>query len=335
MSATSRILVIASTPLQYLNAKEYVHQYAEGQSVDIRVISADKLNLQQLDKINPNTHEMIFRSFVRVPLKPRWVLMCLYIRALIKPEPYEKLIIGNLNNPIHYYLACRFYEAGKEVVLTDDGLATVNVWNARNQSGYYGFQGTNKFYKSLLYRFLGCPPERLLPRLTFFSVYKLDTAPGQQDRVLTQQQQKSLKPTNYAMAMFLGSPQVENGKMSNEVYVNLINSVAEAFQAKGVALTYVPHRLETSKALDCKQMSFSKPVELALVEDFDTIPLYYVSFYSTALINISRDFSNVKMFYIRLESYLKPQDWKQVEVAYQYFEQDPTFQEFNPNLITA
>jgi hypothetical protein len=110
---------------------------------------------------------------------------------------------------------------------------------------------------------------------------------------------------------FFGSPLVEKGIISNDYFIEKIREIVEYYRNQGIKFIYVMHRDEKLLKLDFIDRSnliqFDIPVEMHFLKSSE-VPQNIASFYSAALITLTKMFPNIMAtsFYLKSEHINKP-----------------------------
>ena len=166
-------LVLVFTPFQYLCATRYANETQE--DVHIVVLTSSKTNIQRisiLQKQFPVKFPLQRITFIGNNLL--WVIKMFYVRC-IRIGKYKKILIGNFSNLAAVYLALRFYKSEKEVILLDDGMATLNIYKARNVNNDLSNKDASAGRLTSLF-FILFPKLRKvkIESLTFYTLYDLE-----------------------------------------------------------------------------------------------------------------------------------------------------------------
>lgn len=293
------VLIVVFSPLQFLNALEYLRNKKQG--CEILVLTTDKTNIAQIRKIESefmSKFPLLAFGFLNVEMQ--WVIKLAYVKWMVKIKNYETVVIGNFNNVIGYYLAVKFSKIKKEVVLLDDGLATVKIYTDRNVHNI-------KYNKSIfggkfidVYRnLLGLNSSNEIPNLEFYTSYDLEKKQkAVYDQVVIQDKEKiSHKVIQEDLVWFIGSPVVEYGILPREKYDLVIRSMVEKLKNNGKKIHYILHRFEDEKIEGLTYKKFDKPLEV-IFQELEVLPEFIISFYSSALINLASIYDSLICEYI-------------------------------------
>lgn len=289
-------LVIIFTPLQYLNALRYFEQRQEKH--EILVLTSSKKNIEQikhLDKLNLCRFPFVKLTFLNN--ETLWLIKCIYSKIFVQSKHYSKIIIGNYKNIIGYYFALKFDGEFKDVVLLDDGLATIDIYLKRiNRQREVLFGGhLINIYKNLLRI-----NNREVNRLIFYTVFNISSLGyNGRDQILTPKVKVNNSSIQNNEVWFIGTPVVEQSIISETTYKKILESIHINAKVKGQILVYIMHRAEKQKFFDFKVKNFNLPLEIVF-QGLNTFPSIIISFYSTALINIATTYPELQCFYINI-----------------------------------
>jgi len=233
----------------------------------------------------------------------------------------KRLVIANILNPWMRFLVSR--SRAEEIIVLDDGNATIPILQEnRNIEEQFRIPSQLKARKNWLMSRLQNSPI-MNARLKFFTVFDswdkdhtLIKIPN--DLGYMKQFAGSFKTTSEVL--FIGSPLVNFGLISEEVFQRLIAYLKKFFN--GLELVYVRHRTEPEEfhgGLKC--ISFEKPIELYLLEN-KILPPVVASFFSTAGINLHRIFGNrIQVINMRIPDHLitNPQYANLLKVLSDYY----------------
>jgi len=212
-----------------------------------------------------------------------------------------------------------------EKIILDDGLATINtIKNLTN-----GIKQKKEGRLSFVERKMLNNKSIELNKLVFFSRYdKLNFAPA----MFIQNELKYLK-SKYAKlhykktpnAIFIGQLLSENGILSFESYIYMINSIKEYYESKGIEFIYMCHRRDEISRLphDWNIQKIDVPIEIHILSQ-DFIPATILSFYSTALLNLKILLPEIsQIISVRIsDSLINANFLEDIRNIYNYFEQE-------------
>ncbi|MEZ5343607.1 MAG: hypothetical protein R2706_19880 [Acidimicrobiales bacterium] len=203
-------------------------------------------------------------------------------------EPSDQLFIGDYRSPFMQHLALR--QPHDYVWLLDDGLGTIETWRRRTDPQAAVTRAAPSWLRQVLsaklLRLESGDVERLR-YFTFFNLTPSETELVTVNRLAWLRGRLPAGPPD-ERTLFLGSPFVEIGKMTEDHYVSLLASVA----AQRGAIDYRPHRRENPHKLarlaqidHLTVVDASGTIELVLTQQ-PTLPKQVLSFASSATYSI-------------------------------------------------
>ena len=298
-------LVIVFTPLQFLNGIEFFKKKKE--EFELIVLTSEKRNIEQIKTLDIN---MLCKfpldriTFLNDDLL--WFVKLYYVILFLRPKKYNRLVLGNYNNLVGYYCSLKFNEKGKEIILLDDGLASVKIYIDRNRhnklynDNLFGGKGI-KLFKGMF----GINNGRIINHLIFFTSYNLEKLQrSSQDYVWINDKvgENSKKKINPNLVWFIGSPVVESKIINLNDFQIIIDKLISKFKEDGKDLIYVMHRFEKKKIPNLKYERFDKPLEVVF-QQREELPSTVISFYSSALINLASIHRGFRFLYININEF--------------------------------
>ena len=125
-------------------------------------------------------------------------------------------------------------------------------------------------------------------------------------------------------AIFIGQPLSEQGVVSLESYIYMINSLKEYYERKEIEFLYLCHRAENISLLPqhWNIQVKSIPIEIDLISQ-DLIPTMILSFYSSALLNLKMLLPQIsQIISVRIPDSLIKRHLEEIKNAYNYFEKE-------------
>ena len=326
-----RVLVVVKTPMQMLNALEYLYK------MNIKTEDVDLFNAndhQQFSKIIQKIagkHQWK-RTFHHTMLGNRWAISRL-ISALITRclvffyfrINYDYVIVGHYSQSIQRFFLRKKY--GKKV-LVDDGIQTLNIKEIRK----------NEIENNIIEDYNPTRLNRMINRVwgfdkkiiqsivvfTSFNIepYKIDTL-NRNNFDLIKDGLDNFKEDN--SILFVGSDISEIGGLDEQTYIASVKKVKSHYAP--MKMYYCPKKTENAEKL-LKISSFVEiikinyPVELLPVID-GFKPKVFASLYSSAIFNFANMFGNsceYTLMDIRKSLKIDPK-YDFVIKAYQYREQ--------------
>jgi len=326
-------LIIVFTPFQLMCAKNYCLEFNE--TARIIVLSSSKKIINQIELQNKQTHlEYPLRKILFIENNIMWLIKMLYVQ-IINIKNYNKIIIGSYNNLPAYYLALRFMKLKKEIILLDDGFATLSIYSDRNQKNILK---KTKMYGGKLTRLImflyPTLKKKSISKLTFYTIYKLEKIIKPVYDNVYEFSLKKIENTvkiDDKLVWFIGQPLV-NLKILNEIiHKEIVSNILDLCKKKNKKLIYILHRNEKPyEDLDIEYLKFNVSLESIVVNDSLTLPKPIVSFYSSALLNLKLMNNNINSYYIENET-LKG-NYKILEL-YNYFKKSSILELFKEEKI--
>jgi len=296
-------IFILLTPHSYLNAYELQYKFRlPKESLYIYFLTEHRESIRQIEKIiDQSTWGRIRFLFgqkgrkigkskiseILFTLRNFAYIFCLSIRI----AKVRRLVIGNILNPWMRFLVSHSH--AEEIIILDDGNATIPILQEnRNIEEQFRIPPQLKARKNRLLSWLQNSPV-MNNKLIFFTVFNAwddnhTVKKISNDFGYLKQFVGSFKTT--AEVLFIGSPLVNFGLISKEVFQQLVEYLKIFFD--GQELVYVRHRTEPEEfSGNLKCVSFDRPIELYLLEN-KIIPAIVASFFSTAGINLHKIFGN-------------------------------------------
>lgn len=301
-------LLVIFTPLQFLNALDYIKSSKE--DYELLVLTTNKINIEQIKKLDKNEISSYpLERFNFVHDEALWFSKLAYARYAIDPKKYDAVIIGNFNNIVGYFLSVKFDKLNKKVTLLDDGLATIKIYldrNRRNLKSNQNLFGGRwlKAYKKIF----GIKPTKKIDRLNFYTSYDLcklvESTCDQVKLIQPSTPSKNTILTDKNQVWFIGSPVVEFGIIERKAFDYLLEALKKELSKRGASLYYILHRSEKEKGQGLNYVKFDEPLEIVF-EDLKTYPQSIISFYSSALVNLASAYPSLKCSYIDLSKIKK------------------------------
>lgn len=298
-------LIIVFTPLQFYYAIKYIENSQP--KCKVIVLSTSKINIDQIKAIDKDNIAVYpFMNFLFLSDELAWFLKLLYTRFILNTKNYQKVIIGNYNNIAGYLLTLRFDKKNKEVILLDDGLATIEIYKNRAIKQIFSnhnlFGGRFQKYYRKLFQIDGNKGVKSITFFTFFDLLKI--APSNFDQVVYVPD--SRKSSNYKIngksVWFIGSPLVELNFIDKDVFNDLMKKLSFKFKNNNIEMSYIYHRFEKEKDFNFEDLKFNKPLEVVFFEQ-NVLPKTVISFYSTALVNLASIYDDLDFYFIDLSKF--------------------------------
>jgi hypothetical protein len=300
-------LAIIFTPFQYRCVQNYALEFNE--PIKIVVLTSSKTNIKRIlnhEKKYATKFPLQKLTFINGNIS--MIIKMIYV-YFIRTKKYKKLIIGNFNNIEAYYLAIRFNKKGKETILLDDGLATLNIYSERNKKNELRNKKIlNGRLSQLILKLFPILHKRTISCLTFYTLYNLKSiVMPVNDRIINFSFQNNNdnkeKKNDKDLIWFIGQPLVSLNIMKENEHKEILKLLKKVCEIKNKKLVYILHRLETPyKYLDIEYLKFEKSLEDIFIENDFVLPNIIITFYSSAILNIHLLNKDLNCFYIETPS---------------------------------
>lgn len=314
-----KVIAIIESPLQLINANEYIQKYDLGSNADFYFISSrDVDNINQIRNTYKtlNLKGKVFEVSV-VDIDSSYLTRIkFYIKMLNAakkmPSDYSLVIVGHIHSIYQNVLANRVKNS--KCVYVDDGNASVALINELKTSKVKSFSPLSK---RIFPQLLGLNPNVKYSGkfLHYFTIYKHLIEDNHRylrfeiNELNYLASEFSKKEIHQDYVYFIGTPFYWNDK-GYENFEDDIRKVSEVY--KGKKVFYFPHRYESEEQLNCvKDLGWviikkGLPIELSLI-DLEYLPVEFGFFFSTAVENISKLIPNLvfRSFKIKNIEFLK------------------------------
>lgn len=252
-----------------------------------------------------------------------------YIQYLKSIKYCENLFISQYSSD--YSILAYKILAPKKVFLLDEGTASFKVIKDRQATKVFDYKF---FIKSILYHRRIYAPKKII----YYTQYDLGTGLGN-DEVIIYSFAKEENQTifDHKEVLVLGSSIAEVEIVSKADYMEIITKIKERHQGK--KLYYYPHRKENAEKLEeIKGLGFdmirsNMPFEFYYKSLIST-PMYYYSFYSPILDNLSQQFHNLPhLNIIKLEENIIIKNHQIIKNIYDSYVKNKSLNLISPNEI--
>lgn len=299
----TKLLLLVSTPFQYLSAIECVEQLFPGAQTLV-VVAADTnalsaVQLTKLFKRFPPTERIDVTLQHYGDIRER-IASYSSVLPQLSSKRFDAILVGDLRQNWMQDIACSV--DASEHILLDDGAATLSIYD-------YLLKPTGctlpiKLFHSSEQRQLEVTQIKLQlgfsirPKtLKVFSVFDLEDATSRTNRFSLLKRELGCPSKRGRYWHFIGSPIVEKNLASREEYEAVLFDALATQSQHGQAF-YIAHRAEdmSGKATRLAEMGFTvisseQPYELFLLQQPD-YPTSVSSFHSTCLFNLAVIFGN-------------------------------------------
>ncbi len=288
-----RYLFLVSTPIQYINALEYIH--INGilfQNCKLLILSHSKRTVDQIMCLDDIEKWLS----VKTPMFGSLPVILKMIRTLffMKLRSNEIPVVGNCNNIWNIYLLQKYKRSNisnKGIVL-DDGTATVLTLYLRSKDDFsVNISQDNLINKILIFITsleLICPDG-----LIFFTILK---GLKGSSRDIVQIHDYSYFKSIYRLKKkiiknelwFIGAPYVQLGLIEEKVYKDIIFKTRKRANDLGLSFKYIHHRSESSlpSYINKEETIYNEmPIEIYLAKQEEE-PAIISSIYSSALFTL-------------------------------------------------
>ncbi|TPN87882.1 hypothetical protein [Aquimarina algicola] len=327
-----RAIAIVESPLQLINANEYIKKYALESKTDFYFVSSRGThNLDQLRstykalKLKGKVFEVSVLNIDK-SIVTRLSFYLKIIRAARKmPKNYSLVLVGHMLSIYQNVLANTIKNS--ECIYLDDGNASVAQIKQLKKEKIKSF---SPFSKRIFPLLLGFNVNLRYGKkgLNYFTIYKdliVENHPYLCFDINDLEYLKSeygKKEINKNFVYFIGTPFYWNNK-SYENFEQDIKKVSEFYQNKKVF--YFPHRYESKEQLEIinnlgwKIVKNELPIELLLIE-LENLPLEFGFFYSSAVDNISKLIPNMNFKSFEIDNTEFLEDGKNIYKLYRSYE---------------
>lgn len=329
-----KVLAIVFTPLQYVNAKKFLRNNQCSDDSLILILASDKENVDPILEIVGGNCKLPFQKLTFLSFNITMILKAIYIKWFILRGDYDQVVIGSYNNIIAYFAGCFFYKKNKDVFLVDDGFATIAVFHNRNVEKKLNFNLNRGRIIKIVAFILNVKPSVLLPKLTFYSHFKLNTGSKKkidsvvQARLKVNAQVK--RRYDKSLCYFMGGPYVEKEMISLSDFKHIMKQIKERYAQNGITVKYCLHRFENEKPIGLEQIRFNKNIETVFEKELQHLPKHLCAFYSTALFNLAYIYPSINCIYYNITGKLKSgYPKKNIKLIYTYLSNDELLKDFN------
>tara|TARA_R110001632_G_scaffold16589_3_gene53410 strand:+ start:4812 stop:5921 length:1110 start_codon:yes stop_codon:yes gene_type:complete len=310
-------LYIVGSPLHLLCAIEAKLTLGDKSTVDLFVLyTLCAKNNKQLDKLLLE-YAHLWGHITSIKMRSNHSIissisyLCSLVFKVKKLTKYELVFLSDPRVEVFQVLLSMLKY--KELVITDDGLATINIYKYFCEKNIIFKESNNQslskylIYKALNIKFI--EPEKI----SFFSfltlednkniyhLYKCDF-----NHIKNLFQEKATTIESRDSHYFIGQKLVDVNLVTETKYLQLINDYINE-NINGNTLHYIPHRGESKSILiqlsaneQIKIVNVNVPIELFFLQE-SIQPSSLASFYSTALITLSLFLKCPQIKVIKLE----------------------------------
>ncbi|RKR14775.1 hypothetical protein CLV91_0854 [Maribacter vaceletii] len=298
-----KILIIVESPLQLINANEYISSLNQKTQCKFYFINCkSESNILQMRKVfkTLKIKGNVIEASKNNALKNFYTRTLYYIKIRTlkiklnyNENMFDLVLMGHILSMYQTVLVNGV--TSKKIVILDDGNSAYMEQKRLRKEKIFSFFSPKQVFIAKL---TGCNINLNYKqgKLNFYTMYKdlitdkysyLNFEFNNFNRL---RKLLSTKVTNTEKVFFIGSP--FNGKIISRDYFNKnIEKITKHYLNKQIV--YFPHRYEDKEQLEViKQFgweitNFNLPIEIALVE-MKFLPLEFAFFYSTAFVSISK-----------------------------------------------
>ena len=332
---SQRVLVIVESPLQLINANEYIRKYDLTLDSDYYFISSRGVNnLNQLKK----TFEILklegnITEISVVDIDNSFLTRILFYMKVIKAAKkkntidYKTVLVGHMRS-IYQAIFANTFKNGKCIYL-DDGNSSISEQKTLRE---YKINSFSPWYKRIFPMIFGLSANLKFNNnyLHFFTMYKDVIIEDHKHLKFYYNEFNYLKKeydkkqTNTEIIYFIGTPFYWQVASYNN-FKNDMLKISKIYKNKKVI--YFPHRYESQKQLDIikslhwKISTVNLPIELSLIKE-ENLPLEFGMFYSSASYSLSKLIPNLKFrsFEVNNTEYLE--DGENIFKLYRAYEEN-------------
>ncbi|WP_318432659.1 hypothetical protein [Photobacterium leiognathi] len=273
----SNIFIIES-PFQLSNSMKI---QSDNDYLIVRM-NGDTRNDQQMDALLKKSKGKIYKKTIKSGSKKElFIYMIMFFVPIIILNYRKRLIIGNYDSlwmKTVAYLLKPF-----DFYVLDDGLVTIRMIKKLDNR-----ISNALFINKLIFKCF-CP--------TFITKYNIKTENLKIIKLPKEENNSIIKKIKKDSVCFIGSPLVEKNVISKESFIKSINEIGTGIKASNRYFKYYPHRAEVF----CEDVDFIKSKiissDLSIESYYDyseELPEYFLSFYSSALINLKEKYPDCK-----------------------------------------
>lgn len=321
-------LFVVESPLQLINAKEAQQHFEIEQMESLLLVLQGVSSLSQQQTLSLARREdwLSIKQVGSVKTLPAFWVANRKIRHWLKQwrEKVDGVIIGDFRSRFMRHIA---NSIGKQVILIDDGAATLTVADQRCKNVSLDQKYCRGWRRYINKRNILGYQDHDVSSLTFFTAFQFKVP--NQDNVVRHHyahlRQSMAAYNRIPVRYFVGCPLVEMGMISGADYQAYLEKIASHFEEP---ICYIPHRRENSRrvnslaaSLKWRVETFDKPLEIELLERGE-LPLGLIGLYSTALNNVYTLFGErlpICSYQIPGEDVLIPERRENVARVYDYY----------------
>lgn len=293
-------LVVVKTPMQLLNAIEYLFYIGiDTKMVDLFLVNDHKKFSKTLNSLS---EKWVWKKKVNYILIKSDNVIGRVISALLTrgsiylrlSNKYDNIIVGHYSQAIQRF----FLRKKGHKVLVDDGIQTLNFDKLRKNELKNGIVETYSPDKTNIFiNYIWSFKNKISSPLEIFSSYKIKS--NKFDSI-------TLNNFNYFKSkvgsfrqlnsiIFIGSDIVEAGGISEEEYIRALKKLLIFYEK--YKLIYIPKKTENLEKLKIlkNEIHIKKidyPIELLSIIE-GVVPKIYASFFSSAIFNLSKIFGDI------------------------------------------
>lgn len=313
-----RQVYLAQSPLQVLSAAEARHAFSDGTDhlLIIMLSPTRRENNRQVLLAVSSTHWQhvcVFHPDKGIPLHAlitKWRLYSM-LRRLRNQQQVYRLFMGDFRS-LWMHRARAVLEPAEAWLMDDGSITSVVQRDFLNRDIFFPPQkkrGLQALIKPVIHRLMNTHQTAVQP-LHVFSCFPVDE-PIQPERQLLRHRFDSLRATSRerprlaGQIYFFGTKLSETGTLERPQEVRLLAGVAQQYRARGLTMTYVPHRGDSSEKLTLIHEhgipvhALGMPAELYMTCATE-LPVGIATFNSSAVttLNMLADFDIVEAFQI-------------------------------------
>lgn len=333
-----RVVAFIASPLQAVNLREYCRRF--GRTVDLVVVEGvaelDPSSITQIEGVvsRLEAKQVIFcdsgLSAKRIHQANRDLVVGLdAICKHLPTAPYE-CVVGEYHSPFTWAVLKRLGTVPRDIVVVDDGTATLLVDRRRliPRSRHLWRQNLKRL------AFLSVGIFTFPPRgLTFFTTYAVEKNLAGNDTLICNDYRnlraelQRLPPDDH-FAYVIGSAHLEDGVVEGgdvELALDLIRFAAEY---TGRKVVYMAHRRERPEKLDALQVAATVVTPDVPFEIYPEVigkrPLTVVGYNSSALVTVAKFLGNsTEVISLQIPRDVINESWiPLVEAVYEYYRRE-------------
>ena len=325
-------IYIVESPLQFLNALEARHHFADGpHTLLVRTSAAgyprQEAQMRRLLALFPQAWDRVV-TYAGDDWPHDELKRSVYFLLRLLPQQYERVFIGDPTSFIQRFLGLNV--RARQLFLLDDGVQSISLQKGP-QPVTVPLRGVASPKRKLLRLFQRLPGIHLQARkpLDLFTCFALDRHPGQtvvrHDYAFLRRAVEAAPIVDSNAVYVLGTPMEEYNFVTEASARCLLQWIRERWPSQRIV--YVAHRRESDAKLarirddyGFEVVAFDLPVEVAF-RDQGISPRAIVSFYSSAMFTLGHLYRGATITALRIPpAWLHADHRERILALYRYME---------------